>query len=276
MSTAAEKRVTCFAKQVRSSRVGDATGPLRLGVDLGTANIVLSVVDSTNKPVAGAWEHSTVVRDGIVVDWVGAVRSVRALKEDLERRLKTQLKSSSVAVPPGISPATVKVFTNVLTAADLEPDEVVDEPVAAARVLGVTDGCVIDIGHGTTGVSVLRDGKVVLSTDEPTGGHHMTLVLAGALGLEYDAAEKLKQTNGNDDEIFGLIRPTVEKMATIASQAIAGYDLTRVYLVGGAACLNYAPGVFEEILGLEVYRPPEPLFVTPLGIAMTHKETVHE
>ena len=273
--TTGEKLVTRFAEQVRSSRVDEAEGSLRLGVDLGTANIVLSVVDSMNKPVAGAWEHSTVVRDGIVVDWAGAVRAVRSLKEDLEKRLGTRLTSASVAVPPGVSPGTVKVFTNVLTAAELEPDEVVDEPVAAARVLGIADGCVIDIGHGTTGVSILAGGNVIASVDEPTGGHHMTLVLAGALELTYNEAEQLKQTEGSKDEVFGIIRPTVEKMATIAAKAIAGYDLNRVHLVGGSSCLDQAPGVFSEVLGLEVYRPEEPLFVTPLGIAMKIKETSH-
>jgi len=267
-----EKRITRFANQVRRSGTAQAEGPVRLGVDLGTANIVLSVVDARNHPVAGAWEHSSVVRDGIVVDWAGAVRAVQHLKQTLEARLSMRLTRASVAIPPGISPGTIKVFTNVLTSAGLEPDEVVDEPVAAARTLEVTDGCVIDIGHGTTGVSILEHGVVVASTDEPTGGHHMTLVLAGAFELPYDKAELLKQTNSR--EIFPIIRPTVEKMATIAANAIAGYTPGQVYLVGGSSCLDQTPDVFAEILNLPVYRPPEPLFVTPLGIAM-RKEATH-
>ena len=272
-----ESLIARFASQVRTANWAEPVGALKLGVDLGTANIVLAVVDGTNQPVAGAWEHSRVVRDGIVVDWAGAVRAVRELKTDLEKRLGTRFCQASVAIPPGISPGTIRVFTNVLTAADLETAEVVDEPVAAARVLGVRDGCVIDIGHGTTGVSVLRNGQVITSVDEPTGGHHMTLVLAGALDLPYDEAEQLKQSANHDPAVFGVIRPTVEKMATIALQAITGYDPGQIFLVGGASSADQTPAVFAEILGHPVHRPTEPLFVTPLGIAMTPvpKEASH-
>ena len=273
MAAPYDKLIATFSRQVRRGTVRAAEGPLRIGVDLGTANIVLSVIDGENQPVAGAWRHATVVRDGIVVDWTGAVHIVRELKADLQKRLNTTFKSGSVAIPPGISAGTIKVFTNVLTAADLDPDEVVDEPVAASRVLGVTDGCVIDVGHGTTGVSVLSDGKVVTSIDEPTGGHHMTLVLAGAYGIPYDEAEKLKQ-KGDQNQVFGVVRPTIEKMASIAKRAIAGHDVEQVFLVGGASSLDATPGVFADILGVPVIRPPEPLFVTPLGIAMVPRQAM--
>ena len=263
------KVIRSFAKQVRHGVIGEAAGPYRVGVDLGTANIVLSVVGAGNAPVAGAWRHSTVVRDGIVVDWAGAVQAVRDLKDELQTRLGTRFAEATVAVPPGVGKATIRIFTNVLEAAGLTPLGAVDEPVAAARVLGVTDGCVVDIGHGTTGVSILADGAVVKSVDEPTGGHHMTLVLAGSYGIPYDKAEHLKCDSRRADEVFGVIRPVVEKMATIAARAIAGHDVQQVYLVGGASSLPAAPGVFEDVLELPVHRPVEPLFVTPLGIPMT-------
>ncbi|MDR1851533.1 MAG: ethanolamine utilization protein EutJ [Propionibacteriaceae bacterium] len=263
-----EDAITCFAAEVRDGEISEPTGELHLGVDLGTANIVLSVVDEENQPVAGAWEHSTVVRDGIVVDWAGAVRAVTGLKEALENRLHCRFTSAAVDIPPGISEGTVRVFRNVLTAAGLDVAEVVDEPVAAARVLGIEDGCVIDVGHGTTGVSILEGGKVVKSVDEPTGGHHMNLVLAGAYQVSYDEAEELKKDPARADDVFGVIRPTLEKMATIAQRAISGHQLEMVHLVGGSASLPDAPDVFASVLGLPVVRPIEPLFVTPLGVAM--------
>lgn len=262
-----------FAHQVRSGATATQSGPLRLGVDLGTANIVLSVVDSANRPVTGAWLHSTVIRDGIVVDWVGAVRAVQELRATLEARLRTTFNRASVAIPPGISPGTVRVFTNVLEAAGLNPDEVVDEPVAAARVMGIRDGCVIDIGHGTTGVSVLRAGQVELSIDEPTGGHHMTLVLAGANNITYEKAEAMKTDPASQDYVFGAIRPTLEKMAGIAAMALRGHEVADVFLVGGSSSFARAAEVFETVLGQPVERPSEPLFVTPLGIPMRQEES---
>ncbi|MDR1790976.1 MAG: ethanolamine utilization protein EutJ [Propionibacteriaceae bacterium] len=267
-----EDKITSFAAQVREGKVAEPTGELRLGVDLGTANIVLSVIDAEDQPVAGAWEHSTVVRDGIVVDWAGAVKAVCGLKEILENRLRCRFTAAAVDIPPGISEGTIKVFRNVLTAADLAVSQIVDEPVAASRVLGIADGCVIDIGHGTTGVSILKGGEVVQSVDEPTGGHHMNLVLAGAYQVSYDEAEDLKKDPKRTDDVFGVIRPTLEKMATIAQRAIAGHRLEMVHLVGGAASLPDAPDVFSAVLGLPVVRPLEPLFVTPLGVAMGGKK----
>jgi ethanolamine utilization protein EutJ len=265
-----ETLIRVFADQVRrGARAEQYEGPLRLGVDLGTANIVLSVADQNNRPVAGEWLHSTVVRDGIVVDWHGAVAAVTELKQILEQRLGTRFTEASVDIPPGISKGTIRVFTNVLQSAGLEPREVVDEPVAAARVLGLRDGCVIDVGHGTTGVSVLRDGRVIKSIDEPTGGHHMTLVLAGAFGLPYEQAEQLKQDPSRAPEVFGIVRPVIEKMATIAARAIddPSFELTQVHLVGGASSIPGTVQAFEDVLGLPVIRPAEPLFVTPLGTA---------
>lgn len=43
-------------------------------------------------------------------------------------------------------------------------------------------------------MSILKSGKVTFSADEPTGGSHMKLVIAGALGLPYAEAEEMKKT----------------------------------------------------------------------------------
>jgi ethanolamine utilization protein EutJ len=266
---APEAAIRRFAELVRTGAVDAGVGEPRLGIDLGTANIVVSVVDELNRPVAGAWLHSSVVRDGVVVDWAGATAAVRRLTADVASRHGHRFTRASVSIPPGISEGDVKVFRNVAGAAGLDTAEVVDEPVAAARTLGITDGCVIDIGHGTTGVSILRDGEVLLSVDEATGGHHMTLVLAGAYRIGYDDAEEMKKDPARRDDVLGVIRPTLEKMATIAQTALAGHDVPMVYLVGGSSSFPNAPDVFATRLGRPVVRPVEPLFVTPLGIPMS-------
>ena len=271
MATNPQTRINRFAELVRTGKVARKNAKrsgLRLAVDLGTANIVLAVVDGSNRPVAGGLRRANVVRDGVVVDWFGAVTNVREILEEIQPTLDHTFDEAAVTIPPGISEGTVKVFTNVLDACELTPAEVVDEPVAAARALGVTDGTIIDVGHGTTGVSRLRDGVVDFSIDEATGGHHMTLVLSGALGIEYDDAEAYKCNPVNVRTTFPIVRPTLEKMATIAAQALGGTDPGQVYLVGGSASLPDAPKVFEQVLGVEVHRPEEPLFPTPLGAAM--------
>ena len=168
-----------FARLVEEETVNPWEGELKVGVDLGTANILVSVTDSAGRPVAGVSTPSCVVRDGIVVDYVGAIRTVRSMKARLEEKLGVRLTKAACAIPPGISPGNTKAIGNVVEAADFELTAIIDEPTAAATVLGIKDGAVVDVGGGTTGISVIRNGEVVLTADEPTGGPHMTLVLAG-------------------------------------------------------------------------------------------------
>ena len=93
---------------------------------------------------------------------------------------------------------------------------IVDEPTAAAAVLKITDGAVVDVGGGTTGISILKDGKVIYTDDEATGGSHMTMTVAGHYRIPYEEAEVLKTTPEKEKEIFPVIKATVEKMAVIS------------------------------------------------------------
>ncbi len=267
MKYAGADRIARFARLVETGKFAPAKTPVQLGVDLGTANIVLAVT-ADDKPIAGRQVHSTVVRDGIVVDWHGAVQAVTGLRRSLQDDLGVTFDSAAVAIPPGIDEATVKIFGNVCEAAGMSVREFVDEPVAAARALGISDGAVIDLGHGTTGVSVLEGGRVVSSIDEPTGGHHMTLVISGALGISYEEAEAFKRDTSQPDMVFGLVRPTLERMATIAHAALADAGDCEVFLVGGASSFPQAGDLFESILGRTVTQSVSPLFPTPLGTAM--------
>ena len=59
-------------------------GPIHVGVDLGTADVVVMAVDDNGVPVSAFLEWATVVRDGVVVDYTGALNIVRELKKKLE------------------------------------------------------------------------------------------------------------------------------------------------------------------------------------------------
>ncbi len=52
-------------------------GQYRVGVDLGTAYIVLVVIDENDNPVAVELEFAQVLKDGLVVDYMGACDIVR-------------------------------------------------------------------------------------------------------------------------------------------------------------------------------------------------------
>lgn len=243
-----------------------------VGVDLGTANIVMSVVDKKGNPIGGATYQSSVVKDGIVVDFRGAIDIVRQLKQKLEDQLGIEITKGFTAIPPGVETGSVKAIVNVIESADIDVIKVVDEPSAAAKVLRIKDGAVVDVGGGTTGISILKDGKVIFTADEPTGGTHMSLVLAGNYGITFDEAEKIKKDSSREKEVFQVIRPVVEKMASIVKKFLENYDVKVVYVVGGACTFSEFEMVFEKELKKKVIKTYKPLLVTPLGIALTGLE----
>ena len=256
-----------FADLVRTGECKKFKGRLKVGVDVGTANTVLAVVDSANRPIAGISAPSHAIQDGVIVNYYESVQLVTKLKEELESRLDTELLYGAAAIPPGVSEGSVKSISYVLEGAGFEVTNIVDEPTAAAAVLKITDGAVVDVGGGTTGISILKNGKVIYTDDEPTGGTHMTMTIAGHYRIPYEEAEVLKTTPEKEEEIFPVIKATVEKMALITEKFLKGYKVPAVYVVGGSSMFQDFTAVFEKRLGLPIYRPVHPLLVTPLGIA---------
>jgi len=246
-------------------------GKLKVGVDLGTANIVITVLDSSDVPVAGAIYPADVVRDGIVVNFVEVVQIVRKLKDQLEKQLGRELIYAATAIPPGIMEGNVRVIKNVVEGGGFIVTNVLDEPTAAANILDITSGAVVDIGGGTTGVSILENGKVIYSADEPTGGRHLTLVTAGALNMEYDEAEEYKKDINNYNMVFTMVRPVIEKMSSIILRHIKDYNVETIYLVGGTCCLKNIENVVEEYTGVKTVKKYNPLLATPIGIAISVK-----
>ncbi|MBS4534539.1 ethanolamine utilization protein EutJ [Clostridium sp. D2Q-14] len=244
---------------------------LKIGIDLGTANIVLAVVDEKGDPIAGASREANVVKDGLVVDYVKAIDIVKELKLEVETILGRDIKESAVAIPPGTLEGNTNAIVNVVESVGIEVINVVDEPTAAASVLKITDGAVVDIGGGTTGISILKDGEVIYVADEPTGGTHMTLVLSGSYGLSFDEAENMKKDVKREKEVFTIIRPVIEKMADIVKRHISNYSVNKIYIVGGACSFSEFEDVFTKYTGIESIKPSMPLLVTPLGIALNCK-----
>lgn len=262
------KYIQRFRERLQKPKQMDANGPFKVGVDLGTANIVLAVLDEQNIPVAGSSFEATVVRDGLVVDYVGAVEIVKKLKEEVEGKLGVELTKAAGSVPPGTIGNNMKAIQNVLESAMFDVTNIIDEPTAAASVLGIKNGAVVDVGGGTTGISILKDGEIIYTADEPTGGTHMTLTLSGYYQISMEEAEKRKRSKRREDEIFPIIQPVVEKMASITKRHIKGYDVDTIFIVGGSASFSKFTDVFTKEIGIQCLKPNQPLLITPLGIAM--------
>ena len=245
--------------------------PFKVGLDLGTASIVLVVLGADNRPLAVAREFASVVKDGLVVDFSKARAITGRLKSTLEEALEIELTETAIAVPPGTSERDVMTHGYVASGAGLEVTTVMDEPSAANLVLGIRNGAIVDIWGGTTGVAVLQDGEVIHSFDEPTGGTHVSLVLAGHHRIGFEEAEQLKQDPAKSKRNFPIIVPVLQKMGTIIRTGLAGFPIEEIHLVGGTAAI---PGI-ERIIGMEtkcqVTVSAVPILVTPAGIAMSFK-----
>ncbi|HWQ42545.1 MAG TPA: ethanolamine utilization protein EutJ [Desulfosporosinus sp.] len=242
------------------------------GVDLGTAYIVLAVVDEEGNPVAGAMRFAQVVKDGLVVDYIGAVDIVRELKAKIEDNLGVELLTAGVAYPPGTSKGDQKAISHVAEAAGFKVVATLDEPTAANNVLKVANGAVVDIGGGTTGIAILKNGKVTYVADEPTGGTHFSLVISGAYKIPFEEAEKFKLDQTKHPELLPTIKAVIQKVASIIKRHIQDRNVEKVYLVGGTSCFTNIDKVIEDELGLPVIKPENPLLVTPLGIALGAKK----
>ncbi|MDR1921116.1 MAG: ethanolamine utilization protein EutJ [Candidatus Adiutrix sp.] len=241
---------------------------LKVGLDLGTASIVLVVLGENDRPLAAARRFAQVVRDGLVVDFSAARTIVEELKAELQKDLGVELMETAIAVPPGTGDRDTAAHRYVASGAGLEVGAVMDEPSAANLVLGLKNGAIVDIGGGTTGVAVLRDGQVVRTFDEATGGVHLSLVLAGHYRISFEEAEAMKQKPENARKIVPLAAPVLQKIGTIIRRGLGDYPAEVIHLVGGTA----ATLGIEKIIGLEVGRPvrvsARPILVTPAGIAL--------
>ena len=266
-----DKMIDDFEKVVKNP-IKTKSKVFYTGVDLGTACVVIAVLDEEFKPVAGAYKYADVVRDGMVVDYVGAVQIVKELKEKIEKQLETELIYAAAAIPPGTDELDSGAIRNVVMAAGFELSNVLDEPTAANELLKMTNGAVVDIGGGTTGISVLKDKKVVYVTDEPTGGTHFSLVVAGAYSKSFEEEEKYKRDVKNHKELMFVLKTVVEKVSSIILRAVKGHDIDEIALVGGTSCLSGIEEIVEKYTKIKTTKPKNPMFVTPLGIALSCKQ----
>jgi len=244
--------------------------PLHVGVDLGTAYLVLVVLDQDKQPLAGEYQFAQVVRDGLVVDYLGAVDLLVEMKQRVEKRLGRQLTHAATGFPPGVHQVEVRASANVVEAAGLHCTSMVDEPTAANALLGLQNGAIVDVGGGTTGIAILQDGEVVYTADEPTGGTHFSLVIAGAQDISFEAAEVMKVNPTEQSRLFLIIRPVMEKVASIVARHVAQSQIQveSLTFVGGTSAYPGMAAVIEDYTGLPTHIPERPVFVTPLGIAM--------
>ena len=240
------------------------------GVDLGTYKAIVIVVDETGKPRAARMRRAEVVRSGLIVDYAGARSIVSEMIEEMRQASPLPIEKGATSYPPQTEYANINATRYILEGLGLEVLDVLDEPTAANQVLRLQNAAIVDVGGGTTGIAVIKNGQVVFTDDEATGGVHLSLVIAGHYKIKYEEAEKVKTDRRKSREILPVVRPVIEKIATIVDRCLQGFeDLTEVCLVGGTCELEGFDEVVRKLLNLRAFRPGHPQFITPLGIALS-------
>jgi cell division protein FtsA len=155
--------------------------------------------------------------------------------------------------------------------------------VADEMELGAT---VIDLGGGTTSISVFFDGNLIFAEVLPVGGSHVTSDIARGLSTSLANAERIKTLHGSafsgpsdsrdliaishlgDDDgegesqisrsvLSGIIQPRIEETFELVRDRLTDCGLgsisgRRVVLTGGAAQMNGARETAARILGKQV------------------------
>ena len=194
--------------------------------------------------------------------------------------------------------ADAAALSNLLLAVErchLSIEAVVATPYASGLAVLVDDeavlgATVLDLGGGSVGVGVFRDGKLTHSDAFAVGGKHITMDIARELNARLSDAERLKTLYGSaisspsddretltvpqvgDDgdgaihisksQLTRIIRPRVEEILELARDRLkaAGFPATsggRIVLTGGASQLTGLPEAARRILGgqIRVGRP---------------------
>jgi ethanolamine utilization protein EutJ len=206
----------------------------------------------------------------MIVDYLGALNIVREMMAEIRSRCPASIDKGATSYPPKTETGNIETSKYILEGSDLEVIRILDEPSAANLVLNITNGAIVDVGGGTTGIAVIRNGDVVYSNDEATGGVHLSLVLAGSLKISYEEAERIKTDKAKTRVIFPIVRPVVDKISSIVGGYLQEFPETEeVCLVGGTCELDGLAEVVGKNLGLAAYRPEVPQVITPFGIALS-------
>ena len=201
--------------------------------------------------------------------------------------------------------------------AGLEVANLTLEPIAAIRVaiperFRMLNIGLVDVGAGTSDISITKDGSIVAYGMIPTAGDSITEALAHHCLVDFNTAEQIKRDMGEMDEVtyedimglpqtckseelFSVISFAVESMAKQAAEKIRELNgdkpVSAVFVVGGGGKIDGYTKTLANELGIQVERvalrgeevmqkieflegevKKDSLLVTPIGICLSFYE----
>lgn len=278
----------------------------RLGIDLGTTNILLylpgkgivinepSVVvmeAKTNKIMAigkeakemlGRTPESIValhpLRDGAIANYRITEAMLKYFINKVGGTIRLIKPDIMIAVPAGITSTERRAVTDATIAAGAKRAFLIKEPVAAALGAGIAIGTpsgnmIIDIGGGTSEVAVISLGDIVASTSVRVAGIKMDIAIANYIRKKYNlvigeqTAEQIKIN-------IGAAQPLKKELSQEVSGSNAVSGLPESIIIKTSDIVTAVREVINEIiLGVKTVlqkTPPELASdVMDKGIVMT-------
>jgi cell division protein FtsA len=190
------------------------------------------------------------------------------------------------------------------------------EPIAAIQVaiperFRMLNIALVDVGAGTSDISITNDGCILAYGMIPMAGDALTEAIAKRCLVDFSTAEKIKKDAGEKEtvtyedimllpktmkrkEVFAITAPVVKKMAKLAADKIKELNgdkpVSAVFVVGGGGKIpGYTEAVAKE-LGIQKERvalrgeevmqqivfeediKKDSLLVTPIGICLNFYE----
>lgn len=191
------------------------------------------------------------------------------------------------------------------------------EPIAAIQVaipekFRMLNMALVDVGAGTSDISITKDGTITAYGMIPVAGDSLTDIIVQHCLVEFETAEKIKRSCGvqevieyqdiiglpqtiTSNEVLKLLEPSVDKMTQMVADCIMELNgdkpVSAVFVVGGGGMIpGYTEklaeklGIVKErvaIRGKEVMQAIEfeldnprkdAMMVTPIGICLSYYE----
>lgn len=189
------------------------------------------------------------------------------------------------------------------------------EPIAAINVaipenFRLLNIALVDIGAGTSDISVTKDGSIIAYGMIPLAGDEITELIVQHYLVDFKTAEQIKLASGEEkeitykdimliehtipaEEVWELTEPVVDKMTTEVAAKIKELNgdktVSATFVVGGGGKIHGYTEMLaeklglpqervalrgEEVLGEVTFEQPEikkdPLLVTPIGICLNY------
>lgn len=252
----------------------------RLGIDLGTTNILLyspgkgivinepsvvAVEAMTNKIMAIGTEAKEMLgrtpdsivamhplKDGAIANYKVTETMIKYYVNKVGGRVRLVRPEIMIAVPAGITSTERRAVIDATISAGAKKAYLIKEPVAAALGAGIAIGSssgnmIIDIGGGTAEVAVIALGDIVASTSVRVAGQKMDQAIANYIRKKHNlvlgeqTAEQIKIKIG---AAMTLNKELTEEVS--GSNAVTG--LPESVIISSNDIVNALKGTINEII----------------------------